>query len=86
MIAALKAWLGSNNFKTTWQESDGSFSWGRVLGTATTVTSIWGFVHVVRLHGTIPDAATLAGLGTFGVFPFFASKGIAALARPSANQ
>lgn len=73
-------------FLTTWQESDGNWSWGRVAGTATVLTAIWGFVHVVRLHGTIPDPTTLVGLASFGGFPFALSKGIAAFAKPTAGQ
>jgi hypothetical protein len=75
-----------NKLQTGWQESDGSFSWGRLAGTATTIASIWGFIHVVRLHGVIPDPVTLAGLSSFGLGPFIASKGIAAIARPTAGQ
>jgi hypothetical protein len=71
---------------TAWQESDGAYSWGRVMGTLTVIAATWAFVHVVRLNHAIPDPTTLLGLGSFGGFPFALSKGIAAMARPSAGQ
>jgi hypothetical protein len=75
-----------NRLSTAWQESDGCYSWGRVMGTLTVLTAIWGFVHVVRLTHAIPDPTSLIGLASFGGFPFALSKGIAAMARPSAGQ
>lgn len=72
-------------FLTFLQESDGMFSWGRVAGSFTTATAIYLATHIVRATGTI-DISVLAGLGAFGIFPFAASKGIAAMAKPTAGQ
>jgi hypothetical protein len=77
--------FGGRDFLTFLQESDHAYSWGRVTGTATVVTAIWGFGHVVAHTHAIPDVGTLMGLASFGGFPFALSKGIAAAARPSAN-
>lgn len=68
------------------QESDGFYSWGRVLGTATVLTAIGCLVYVVLKTHAIPDAITIGGLCGFGGFPFALSKGIAAVAKPSAGQ
>lgn len=71
---------------TAWQESDGTYSWGRVMGTLTVLTAIWGLVHVVLKTHAIPEATALLGLASFGGFPFALSKGIAAAAKASAGQ
>lgn len=78
--------IAGKDFLTFLQEADKTYSWGRVTGTATVITAIWGFVHVVAHAHAIPDAASTFGLVSFGGFPFALSKGIAAAARPSAGQ
>lgn len=74
------------NFWTFLQESDKTYSWGRVMGVFTVSAAIFAFLHVVLRTHAIPDAASLVGLAAFGGFPFALSKGIAAAARPSAGQ
>jgi hypothetical protein len=74
---------GEKSFWSAFQESDGSWSWGRVAGTFTLLTACWGFIHVVRITNAIPDPMTLAGLITYAVGPFVATKGITAMSRPA---
>lgn len=73
-------------FLTFLQESDGMFSWGRVSGSATVAAAIFSLIYVVLKTHAIPDAITLSGLCAFGGFPFALSKGIAAMAKPTAGQ
>lgn len=67
------------------QESDNAYSWGRVAGCFTISAAIYMAVHIVRATNAI-DLGTLAALASFGVSPFVASKGIAAVAKPTAGQ
>lgn len=71
------------NFLSAFKESDGSWSWGRLGGLFTLATACWGFVHVVRHTGAIPDPATLAGLSAWAVAPFVSTKGLTAFSRPA---
>jgi hypothetical protein len=68
---------------SAFQESDGSWSWGRVAGTFTLLSAVWGFLYVVHANHAIPDPLTLGGLITYAVGPFVATKGITALSRPA---
>jgi hypothetical protein len=72
--------------RTFLQESDGMFSWGRCAGTITVLVACYCLIYVVLKTHAIPDALTLGGLCGFGGFPFALSKGIAAMAKPSAGQ
>jgi hypothetical protein len=64
------------------QDSDGAYSWGRVIGTVTAFTACWSLIYVVIKNHQIPDAATLGGLAAFGGFGYALSKGLTAFARP----
>jgi hypothetical protein len=68
------------------QESDGLYSWGRCAASVTVLVACWALIYVVLKTHAIPDAITLGGLCGFGGFPFALSKGIAAVARPTAGQ
>jgi hypothetical protein len=71
------------SFFSAFQESDGNWSWGRVAGLFTLSSAVWGFIHVVRHTNAIPDPMTLAGLITYAVGPFVATKGLTAFSRPA---
>ena len=73
-------------FLTFLAESDGMYSWGRVAGLISLFTSCGCLLYVVLKTHQIPDVATLGGLAAFAIAPFASSKGIAALAKPSAGQ
>ena len=70
---------------TALQESDGEYSWGRVAGCFSMAAAIYMAIHIVRATHNI-DLGTLTALAGFGVSPFATSKGIAAVARPTAGQ
>lgn len=59
---------------TIWEEEAETLSWSRVFSSFTVLTSIWALVHVVLKTHAIPDAATLAGLGVWAVFPYGVNK------------
>jgi hypothetical protein len=75
--------IAGKEFLTFLQETDKTYSWGRVMGAATVIAAIWGFVHVISYTHAFPEAGSLLGLTSFGGFPFALSKGITAMSRPA---
>ena len=72
-------------FTEIWKESDQSWSWARVASTATLLTALWGFVHVVLKTHALPDALTLGGLSAWAVGPYTVNKATTAFARKDAQ-
>lgn len=68
-------------FLSIWKESDGSWSWARMASTATLISAIWGFVHVILNTHALPDGGALVGLTTWAAGPYFVNKTATALAR-----
>lgn len=64
------------------QDSDGSFSWGRALGTVQALSTCFCLIYVVVKNHVIPDPMTLGGLAAFGTSGYIASKGLTAFSRP----
>jgi uncharacterized BrkB/YihY/UPF0761 family membrane protein len=62
------------SFLTTFQETDGTWSWARVGASVTVLASVFCLIFLVVKNHALPDPLTLGALATFATFPYGANK------------